>query len=105
MNSTTAARIAVSLGLAISAMSAGARAEEVKAEKLQRIPEIRTVIRACAADRSRLCADVAPGQGRIFRCLADRPDRLSPGCATAMANASTALASAGIAPKPGVVSK
>jgi len=100
-----AVKTALSFGLAISAMATMARAEDINVERLQRIPEVHAAISACMADRSRLCADVMPGQGRIVRCLAARSDQLSPSCATAMDNASAALTSAGVVLKPGAASK
>ena len=45
------------------------------------------VLRACSADRYRLCGDVAPGGGRIVMCLAENAANVSPGCASALAAA------------------
>jgi len=45
------------------------------------------VLRACSADRYRLCGDVPPGGGRILMCLAENAANVSPGCASALAAA------------------
>lgn len=34
----------------------------------------------CREDAARFCADIAPGDGRIFSCLAGRLPELSPAC-------------------------
>ena len=41
---------------------------------------IDTSIEACQTDIATLCADTAPGQGRIAKCLADQKPSLSPRC-------------------------
>ena len=38
----------------------------------------------CEEDYKRLCAGVAPGGGRIKKCMAENSARLSPGCKTAL---------------------
>ena len=42
------------------------------------------VRQACEADYHRLCATVAPGGGRILRCLLDRDKELAPECRAAL---------------------
>jgi hypothetical protein len=39
---------------------------------------------ACREDYTRLCAGVAPGGGRIKKCMADNSASLSPKCKTAL---------------------
>jgi hypothetical protein len=39
---------------------------------------------ACREDYTRLCAGVAPGGGRIKKCMADNAANLSPRCQTAL---------------------
>ena len=39
----------------------------------------------CGEDLARLCADVAPGGGRLWECLRGRPDQLSSSCSAFMA--------------------
>ena len=39
---------------------------------------------ACQEDYQRLCAGVAPGGGRIKKCMADNSAKLSPTCKTAL---------------------
>ncbi len=41
---------------------------------------IRYVKQECGADIQANCADVAVGEGRVLRCLADRRDTLSESC-------------------------
>ncbi|RTL72826.1 MAG: hypothetical protein EKK41_02650 [Hyphomicrobiales bacterium] len=86
----------VGFGLSV----AGAKSQEIDVQRLQRIPEVRAAVNACMSDRDRLCSEVAPGGGRIVRCLAGQADRLSPPCNAAMVKASAALKSAGIAIQP-----
>jgi hypothetical protein len=97
--------MAASVWLAMSASAQLARADELQVEKLRRMPEIRAAVTACMTDQSRLCPDVAPGQGRILRCLAAQSDKLSVACAQAMQRASDALTTAGTALRPGVASQ
>jgi hypothetical protein len=42
------------------------------------------VRQACEADYHRLCATVAPGGGRILKCLHDRDKELAPECRAAL---------------------
>ncbi len=98
-------KLTVSVWLAMSASTSLALADELPLEKLQWMPEIRAAVTACMADQSRLCPDVAPGQGRILRCLAAQSDKLSVACASALQKASDALTTAGVALRPGVVSR
>jgi hypothetical protein len=39
---------------------------------------------ACREDYAKLCAGVAPGGGRIKKCMADNSANLSPKCKTAL---------------------
>jgi hypothetical protein len=39
---------------------------------------------ACEDDYRRLCAGVAPGGGRVKKCMADNSAKLSPKCKTAL---------------------
>ncbi len=48
--------------------------------------------RACRADMRKLCADVAPGGGRIIQCLRDNESALSPGCQQAVVGMQTSPA-------------
>lgn len=86
--------------LAVLTVASSASAQDIDISALQREPTVRAAISACMADRDRLCSDVAPGGGRIVRCLAARSEALSPGCRTAMEKASATLISAGVALTP-----
>jgi len=105
MRNTILAKLAAPVWLAMSAATSLASADELPVDRLRRVPEIRAAVTACLADQSRLCGDVAPGQGRILRCLTAQSDRLSVACASAMQRASDALTTAGIALRPGVLSQ
>jgi predicted transcriptional regulator len=78
------------------AASRDAGAQTVDIQAAMRQPAVRAAMRACAADRDRLCASVIPGNGRIVRCLAAQPAQLSPTCKSAMEQARDNLVAAGI---------
>ncbi|HTO68166.1 MAG TPA: cysteine rich repeat-containing protein [Bradyrhizobium sp.] len=101
MRNLVATKIAAGLILAM-AIRSGAMAQ-AGPEPFRRMPEIRAGVTACMSDSARLCADVAPGQGRIVRCLARQPDQLSSACATLMQKASDALIAAGATMRPGLM--
>lgn len=42
------------------------------------------VAKYCKADVERLCKGVAPGGGRLLKCLKANPDQLTVGCAKAL---------------------
>ena len=91
-------KLSIAAGLlSIVTVSKAASAQNVDVRALQSNPTVQAAISACTLDRERLCAGVIPGGGRIVRCLAARPDALSPPCFTAMQKVSAALSSAGIA--------
>lgn len=46
---------------------------------------VRRAVDACRDDYRRLCLDVVPGGGRIAACLIGQAEKLSPGCAEALA--------------------
>lgn len=48
------------------------------------LPEVAAARMACAADAQRLCPDVAPGGGRIIRCLFAAGDKVSSTCRARM---------------------
>jgi len=83
---------------AVTLMMSHVGAAETK--KLQQIPEIRAAVTACLEDRSRLCPDVMPGDGRIAKCLAAQPRQLTSSCAAAMAKAEATLTFLGAPPNP-----
>jgi predicted transcriptional regulator len=78
------------------AASRDAGAQTVDIQAAMRQPAVQAAMRACAADRDRLCASVIPGNGRIVRCLAAQPAQLSPTCKSAMEQARDNLVAAGI---------
>jgi hypothetical protein len=59
--------------------------EPCKAEREAVRERAEKVHQACAEDAARLCKDVAPGGGRIVRCMRQHRDQVSEGCKTAMA--------------------
>ena len=102
MDRSITGHFAAGILLAI-AVATAATADEIGA--VQRIPEVGAAVRACMADAARLCADGVPGQGRIARCLARKPEQLSVACAAAMQKASDALIAAGASVRPGLTSQ
>lgn len=52
-----------------------------RAASTQPSPAVRQL---CEADYHRLCATVAPGGGRILRCLLDHDKELAPECRAAL---------------------
>ncbi len=85
------------LVLGLLGVSVGAGAAMAQSAALMANPTVMAAVEACRGDRDRLCADVTPGGGRILRCLAAQVHNVSPECKSAITNARTALASAGIA--------
>jgi Cysteine rich repeat len=55
------------------------------------VPEVRAAISVCAADVSKFCAKVKPGEGRIVRCLMTNATAVEPACMASMASAKAAL--------------
>ena len=47
---------------------------------------------ACKADVQKICKDVKPGHGAIWKCLGDNQSQLSPGCQTSIADAKAKMA-------------
>jgi NifU-like protein involved in Fe-S cluster formation len=92
--------IGTGCGLACAATTMLSLAGAAETKKLQQIPEIRAAVTACLEDRSRLCPDVVPGDGRIAECLAAQQQQLGSSCAAAMARAKAALAALGALPNP-----
>lgn len=43
-------------------------------------PAVRAAFSNCKVDHQKFCANVAPGGGRVLRCLSDRADALTPAC-------------------------
>ena len=90
-----------SLLLAAAAGAAPGHAQSVDARAAMSNPAVKAAVSACSGDRSRLCSGVWPGGGRIVRCLAERPDQLSPNCRTSLEQARDALVAAGVVkPEP-----
>ena len=52
---------------------------------------VQTVQNACAADVSKFCGNVTPGEGRVLLCMQAHDDQLSQGCERALYNASRNL--------------
>lgn len=42
--------------------------------------------RICEGDIAKLCASIAPGEGRIAQCIADNESKLTPDCAAELAS-------------------
>jgi len=57
-----------------------AQAKAIKAE-------LKKVGKACKSDIDKFCASVAPGEGRIARCLRDNAGSLSAGCVASIKRA------------------
>ena len=93
-NRNCAALVALIPLLLAAPRNAGAQTVDIQAAMRQ--PAVQAAMRACAADRDRLCASVIPGNGRIVRCLAAQPAQLSPTCKSAMEQARDNLVAAGI---------
>jgi hypothetical protein len=89
------AAIAAAILLAGAVATAG-RAQSVDVYAAKQNPAVQAAMSACTADRSRLCAYVIPGGGRIVRCLAAKPDQLSPACRSGMEQARDSLVAAGL---------
>jgi hypothetical protein len=87
---------AASLFLAATLGAAPARAQNVDFYAAMHHPAVQAAMSVCMADRSRLCAYVMPGGGRIVRCLAAKADQLTPACRTGMEKARDALVAAGL---------
>jgi len=51
----------------------------------QEAAAFRTLRQACAGDVRKLCPGVAPGDGRIKKCLAEKSDQVSQACKEAVA--------------------
>src|SRR5947208_15400242 len=52
---------------------------------------VQTVRNGCAADVSKFCGNVTPGEGRVVLCMQAHDDQLSQGCGFALYNASRNL--------------
>jgi Cysteine rich repeat len=85
------------LVLALLSISTSASSVMAQSAALASDPNVMAAVEACRDDRDRLCADIAPGGGRILRCLAGQAQNVSPGCKAAITKARAALTSAGIA--------
>ena len=66
-------KIGLMLGVLLAVLARPAMAQERLIEGLR-------IIRACADDVERLCAGVAPGDGRIKACVKDKLTQMSPKC-------------------------
>lgn len=62
---------------------------------------IRVVLQTCAAEHRQFCADVAPGGGRIVRCLRQHVARAAPACGQALQALPLAMAQPRGAPASG----
>ncbi len=87
---------AASLFLALAMGATPGRAQTVDVYAAMRVPAVQATMSVCMADRSRLCADVMPGGGRIVRCLAAKSAQLAPACRSGMEQARDALVAAGL---------
>jgi hypothetical protein len=94
------ARWAALVMVAGAASTGPAAAQTVNIQAAMQQPAVQAAVRACMADRDRLCATVAPGGGRIVRCLAANTGQLSPNCRAAMEQARDTLVAAGLASAP-----
>ncbi|HEY1315104.1 MAG TPA: cysteine rich repeat-containing protein [Steroidobacteraceae bacterium] len=70
--------------MCIAALTRFAVADEPPAPPQPRGGEVRA---ACEADVKKLCADVAPGGGRVMQCLKEHKEEVSDGCKQAIMKA------------------
>lgn len=84
------------IGLAIAVMTTAAPAQMPGGANN---PAVQAAMSACKEDRAMFCASVAPGGGRIARCLMDHADALTPQCRTALNEARTAMGASAAAPR------
>jgi Cysteine rich repeat len=54
-------------------------------------PAVQTAWGLCKPDIAKFCSDVAPGGGRIVRCLVGHASQISPACRDGMWTAKAAL--------------
>lgn len=87
----------MSICFAAALVSTPGRAQQIDIAAAKDHPAVHAAVSACKGDRARLCSFVFPGGGRIVRCLAEQPDRLSPPCRGAMQQARDALIAEGLA--------
>jgi hypothetical protein len=82
--------------LAFVGAASSAAAQSLDTQALRKNPAVQAAITTCQADAKKLCSGVIPGGGRIYRCLANQPDNVSPNCKAAIAIAQQSLVEAGI---------
>jgi hypothetical protein len=93
----SASRLFAGTFMMLAAGAASAQSVQgVDVQKALANPEVQAAISACSGDRSKLCASIVPGGGRIIKCLASQADKVSPPCKSAIYAAQDSLAKAGI---------